>query len=54
MKDISLGILRHLLTTGGGALASKGLVGTSDVELLTGSILALVGIGFSVYGKMKK
>ena len=54
MKDISLGVLRHLLTAGGGALASKGLLGASDVEILTGSILALVGLAFSVYGKMKK
>ena len=51
--EMTAGILRHVLTAAGGILASKGLIGSSDVEILTGAVLAIGGVIWSVVAKKK-
>jgi len=47
----TLGIVRHLLTIGAGALMARGIIDAAEAEVLVGAILAVVGVGFSVAQK---
>ncbi len=49
-----LGLIRHILTFGGGVLASKGVVEVSQVETAVGAIVTLVGIVWSALAKSDK
>jgi len=51
--DVIAGIFRHVLTAGGGILASKGVIGASDVEILSGAVIAIGGVIWSVVAKKK-
>jgi len=51
MSAMVLGIVRHVLTTVGGALVAKGTIGESDLELAVGAIVTLIGIVASVINK---
>lgn len=51
--EMTAGILRHVLTAAGGILASKGFIGSSDVEILTGAVIAIGGVIWSVVAKRK-
>ncbi len=51
--EMTAGILRHLLTAAGGILASKGVIGASDVELVSGAIIAVGGVIWSIVAKRK-
>jgi len=53
MKDAILGIVRHILTAGGGALVANGVVADGDVQTAIGAIVALVGVVLSVLEKRK-
>jgi len=53
MQEIVMGILRHVLTTGAGALLSKGLVDQSESEILVSSLLGLIGVGLSIWHKIQ-
>jgi hypothetical protein len=46
-----VGILRHVLTFGGGILIAKGLVDESTWSEVSGSVLALVGAIWSISEK---
>jgi hypothetical protein len=48
------GIVRHLLTAGGGALVTKGILGEGDLELAIGAIIAIAGVIWSAIAKKKK
>lgn len=48
------GIVRHLLTTAGGMLASKGYIETSEVEIIVGGLVAIIGAVWSVLAREKK
>jgi hypothetical protein len=50
-QRIAMGIVRHALTTIGGALVASGTLDPSQVEVLTGAGVALAGIGWSVWEK---
>jgi hypothetical protein len=52
-KDMILGLARHILTTLGGVLAGKGVIGASDVEIAVGAVVALAGVIWSVVDKKK-
>ena len=55
MSTIIQSVLRHLLSSGGGALAAHGYaVSGSDIETITGSIVALVGVVWSIWQKRSK
>lgn len=45
------GLARHLLTTIGGALVSKGVIGAATLDLATGGVITLIGIVWSIAQK---
>lgn len=51
---IVLGIVRHLLTIGAGALASKGVINASETETLVGAGLGIIGIIWSAIDKKRQ
>lgn len=53
VKDMILGMVRHSLTTGGGALVASGYLGASDLQAGVGAIITLIGIVWSVIQKRK-
>jgi len=50
---ILAGIVRHLIALGGGLLAQKGILDSESVEPFVGSSMVIVGIGWSVFHKIK-
>ena len=50
-KEMVLGIVRHVLTFGGGFLVTKGLVEESIMLELVGGVITLVGGLWSVISK---
>jgi len=50
-KDKILGILRHVLTFGGGILVTKGIFDEAIASEIIGSVLTLVGAVWSVVDK---
>lgn len=48
------GIIRHLMTSLGGVLASKGIFGESDIEAFAGAAAVLIGFAWSYFAKEKK
>lgn len=53
-KEVVLGLVRHLLTFGGGLLVTKGAVDAGTVEIIVGSVVTLVGAVWSVLQKKPK
>jgi hypothetical protein len=45
------GLLRHVLTTAGGALATYGIVEESQVEPLVGAVMVIAGVALSAIDK---
>ena len=54
MNKILMGILRHALTTSGGALVAAGTVSGTELEQGIGAILTLLGVVSSVLAKKKE
>lgn len=52
-KDTILGIVRHILTIGGGLLVQRGNIDPSQAETLIGAIIAVVGVTWSILSKRK-
>ena len=50
-KETWLGVVRHVLTFGGGFLASWGYIGSGDVEIAVGAVITLIGLGWSAWDK---
>ena len=48
-----LGVLRHLLTFGGGYLVSGGVVSSTELEAGIGALISLAGVAWSIYEKRK-
>lgn len=53
-KATILGLIRHGLTTLGGALVADGLLSSSQVNDGVGAIVILIGLGWSVYQKRQQ
>lgn len=53
-KDVVLGVVRHLLTFGGGYVAAKGIVDQALVNEGIGAIMTLIGLAWSVSTNKKK
>lgn len=54
MNEKILGsLVRHVLTLAAGALVSKGLIESSAVEPVVGGAMAVVGVAWSVFQKVK-
>lgn len=52
-KAVILGFVRHLLTAAGGSLATSGIIASSDVEVIAGGVVALIGAIWSYLDKKK-
>lgn len=54
MKEVLFPVIRHLLTAGGALLAAKGIEVTgTDLDTIAGAIVAVVGLGWSIWEKRK-
>jgi hypothetical protein len=53
-RDAILGIVRHILTTGGGVLVTNGTLTSEQLQTGAGSLIVLVGIIWSVWAKKKE
>jgi hypothetical protein len=51
MNQETLGIIRHLLTTVGGGLVTKGIISGSDLQDVAGAVAILIGVVWSVLHK---
>jgi len=51
MKDILLGLARHILTAGGGFLVAKGTIDAAGAEQLVGGLIAILGVVASIIDK---
>ena len=49
-----LGMVRHLLTFGGGALITGGIATQTEMDAGIGAVMALIGLGWSWYRKWKR
>jgi hypothetical protein len=50
-KEILLGLTRHILTTLGGILVSKGYVDSGSLEMIVGGAVTIAGVLWSVANK---
>lgn len=50
-QDTILGIVRHILTSAGGALVTDGIVSQSQLADGVGAVVLLLGIGWSIWNK---
>ena len=50
-QETVMGIIRHVLTFGGGFLVTKGVVGEADLQIGIGAIISLIGLAWSVWAK---
>lgn len=53
-KDIVLGLVRHVITAGGGLVIGKGYIDASAFDAAVGAIVTLIGIGWSVVDKRSR
>lgn len=51
MKDVLLGLARHILTAGGGYLVAKGAIDAAGAEQLVGGLFAIIGVIASIIDK---
>lgn len=54
MQSITLGLIRHILTSAGGALMTKGVITATVLDQGVGAIITLVGIVWSALEKKSK
>lgn len=52
-KSITLGIIRHILTTLGGAVVAKGFADGEDVMAIVGALVTIAGAAWSIYEKRR-
>jgi hypothetical protein len=50
-RSMLLALLRHGLTTAGGALTTQGLASSDEVNQLAGAVITIVGIVWSIFEK---
>ena len=50
-QDRVLGVVRHILTAGGGYLTAKGYVDADGIEQLVGAIITIAGTVWSILSK---
>ena len=53
-SDSILGIIRHVLTTLGGALVANGTIDNTQLQTGAGAVAVIIGIGWSVWAKRKE
>lgn len=50
-KEVILGLVRHILTFGGGFIVAQGLVDQSMLSDGIGAVMTILGIAWSAYDK---
>ena len=50
-KDMVLGLVRHILTFGGGLLVTKGAIDAPGLDTLVGAIVTIIGVAWSIWAK---
>lgn len=45
------GLVRHALTSAGGALVAQGYLGSDDLNTAVGALVALIGVAWSIWNK---
>ncbi|MBI4024834.1 MAG: hypothetical protein HY360_07610 [Verrucomicrobia bacterium] len=53
-KDTILGIVRHILTFGGGFAMERGLMSADDVTATVAAVITLAGVAWSVVEKSRR
>ena len=53
-KESVLGVLRHILTFGGGLAVSKGYIDEASSVELVGAAITIIGVAWSIIEKKKK
>jgi len=53
-KEIAMGLIRHMLTVTGGAMAASYGVDGATLEAVIGAVLTLVGFAWSIWDKKLK
>ena len=51
MTPIIAGLIRHALTTAGGALVANGALSTDEVDLAVGALITIIGVIWSALSK---
>jgi uncharacterized membrane protein SpoIIM required for sporulation len=46
-------VVRHLITTVGGALLAKGVLDAGQLEIIAGSLAAIAGVAWGIWQKKK-
>lgn len=54
MRDIVLGLLRHTLTTFGGAMVAHGYIDAGQVEPVIGAMVVIAGAAWSAIEKHQR
>lgn len=50
-KEAVLGVIRHVLTFGGGFATQNGLASSDDITAIVGAVVTIVGVVWSVIQK---
>jgi hypothetical protein len=53
MSPMWMGILRHALTTAGGALVANGTISDGELQTGVGAVIAIVGLAWSIWEKRR-
>ena len=53
-REMILGIVRHILTLGGGYFVARGQIDASTADTLVGSVISLGGVVWSIAEKGKR
>lgn len=53
-SDDIQGVIRHILTTAGGALVTTGVLSSGQLQDAIGALMVIGGIGWSLYQKSKQ
>lgn len=52
-QALALGVLRHALQLGAGALVTKGVLDGGTAEAAVGGVMSLASVGWYVWGKRR-
>lgn len=52
-SDIIGGVIRHLVTSAGGALVAHGLITSTQLTDVAGALALLIGVAWSMYQKYR-
>ncbi len=50
-RDVILGLVRHVLTIGGGFLIAKGVVDAPGLDTVVGALVTIIGVVWSIFDK---